>query len=144
MVTIRPCTADDFERIFALLRQLWPDRALCHARLQGVYERTLQSDAQHYLCAVEEDRIIGFCSIALKNNLRVEGTLANLDEIVVHHANRGRGIGTQLLQATIAFAREHGSTRIELESALHRVETHAYYESRGFHNRAYYFSMPLV
>jgi GNAT superfamily N-acetyltransferase len=127
-----------------LLQQLWPDKTLCRQRLHAAYERGLASNAQRYLCAVEQDRIAGFCSITLKNNLRVEGFLASLDEMVVHHADRGRGIGSQLLQATIAFAREHGCARVELESAFHRAETHAFYERRGFHKRAYHFSLPLI
>ncbi len=144
MLTIRACTANDYEQIVVLLQQLWPDKVLCNKRLRAAYECGLTSDAQHYLCAVEEGRLAGFCSITLKNNLRAEGTLANLDEMVVNHADRGRGIGNQLLQATIAFARERGCVRVELESAFHRVETHAFYERRGFQKRAYHFSMSLI
>jgi GNAT superfamily N-acetyltransferase len=82
--------------------------------------------------------------MTFKNSIRAEGLLANIDEMVVHHANRGRGIGSQLLQAAIASATERGCARVELESAFRRVEAHAFYERRGFQNRAYYFSLPLV
>ena len=143
MAEIRACIASDFEQILFLLQLLWPDKALCHKRLRAVYDNALASDTQHYLCAVDQDRIVGFCSVSLRNNLRVEGALANLDEMVVSQADRSRGIGSQLLQAVIAFAREHGCTKIELESAFHRRETHAFYERRGFQKRAYHFSQPL-
>src|SRR5208337_3728340 len=121
MVEIRTCTANDFEHIFLLLQQLWPEKTLCRERLRDVYGRGITSDAQHYLCAVAEGRIAGFCSMTLKNSIRAEGFLANIDEFVVHHANRGRGIGSQLLQAAIAFASERGCARVELESAFRRV-----------------------
>jgi GNAT superfamily N-acetyltransferase len=144
MVKIRACIASDFEQIFSLLQQLWPDKSLCRQRLRAVYECGLASGTQRYLCAVEEGRIAAFCSITLKNNLRVEGTLANIDEMVVNHGDRGRGIGSQLLQVVIGFAKERGCTRLELESAFHRVQTHEFYKRRGFQSRAYHFSMPLV
>jgi GNAT superfamily N-acetyltransferase len=144
MVEIRACVITDFEQILPLLQQLWPAKTLCRQRLRAVYDRGLASDAQHYLCAVQDGRIAGFCAITLKNNLRVEGMLATLDEMVVHHADRGRGIGDQLIQAVVTFARVRGCVRVELESAFHRAEAHDFYQHRGFQKRAYHFSMPLV
>ncbi len=141
---IRPCTAEDVEQILVLLQQLWPGKTLCHERLRKIYDCALASGTQCYLCAVEGGRIVGFCSISLKSNLRVEGTLANLDEMVVDHADRGRGIGSQLLQASIAFAKNRGCAQLELESALHRAETHAFYERRGFQKRAYHFALSIA
>ena len=93
MIEIRASIANDFEQIVCLLQLLWPDKTLCHERLQAVYDRGLASDTQHYLCAVDEGRIAGFCSITLKNNLRAEGLLATLDEMVVHTAYRSRELG---------------------------------------------------
>jgi GNAT superfamily N-acetyltransferase len=144
MIEIRAGRAGDFEQVLLLLQELWPDRVLCRERLQAAYERGLASDTQYYLCAVEEGRVAGFCSLTLKNNLRAQGLLANLDEMVVHDADRGHGIGTRLLQSMIAFARERGCAQVELESAFHRTETHTFYESRGFRKRAYHFSLSLV
>jgi len=145
MAEIRACIASDFEPIFSLLQQLWPDKTLCRERLQSVFDRALKSgEVQRYLCAVEDGRIAGFCSMTLKNNLWVEGWLAHLDELVVDHAARGRGIGGDLLQAMIKLAEECGCVRVELDSAFHRKEAHAFYERRGFENRAYLFSRKLV
>jgi len=143
LMDIRPCTAHDFEQIVPLLQQLWPNKTFCVERLRAAFSNGLASDTQFYFCAVEEGRLAAFCAISLRNNLRVEGTLANLDEIVVDKVHRGHGLGSRLLQAVITFAKERGCARLELESAFHRVETHAFYERRGFVRRAYYFSLPL-
>ncbi len=143
MADTRECREEDFEQILPLLQQLWPAKTLNRDRLRVVYEHGLRSDTQQYICAVENGRIAGFCSLTLKNNLWQEGYLAHVDELVVNHADRGRGIGSQLLEAIIAYAVERSCTRVELDTAFHRTEAHAFYERHGFENRAYLFSKLL-
>jgi GNAT superfamily N-acetyltransferase len=143
MAEIRECREEDFEQILPLLQQLWPAKTLNHDHLRVVYERGRRSDLQHYICAVESGRIAGFCSLTLKNNLWQEGYLAHVDELIVNHADRGRGIGSQLLEAIIAYAVERSCMRVELDTAFHRTEAHAFYERQGFENRAYLFSKLL-
>ncbi|MGA7711416.1 MAG: GNAT family N-acetyltransferase [Rhizomicrobium sp.] len=145
MTEIRACTAADFEQILLLLQQLWPDKTLGREQLREVYSRALSSErTQRLLCAVEEERVVGFCSMTIKNNLWIEGFLAHVDELVVDRAKRGRGIGARLLQSAIALARALNCARIELDSAFHRGDAHAFYERQGFENRAYLFSLPLA
>ena len=145
MTEIRACTAADFEQILLLLQQLWPDKALGRNEMRQVYSRALSSEqTQRLLCAVEEARVVGFCSMTIKNNLWVEGFLAHIDELVVDRAKQGRGIGGRLLQSAIAQARALNCARIELDLAFHRGDAHAFYERQGFENRAYLFSLPLA
>ena len=82
--------------------------------------------------------------MTIKNNLWQQGYLAHLDKLVVHNADRGHGIGTQLLDAMIALAKKVGCIRIELDSAICRREAHAFYTSQGFENRAHLFSKILL
>ena len=65
---IRSCNRDDFTSIFNLFKQLWPSLELDYAALYAVYERALSSVTQHLIVGVQEDRIVGFCSLSLKNN----------------------------------------------------------------------------
>jgi len=142
-VAIRACKDEDFDEILPLLQQLWPEKSLSRDRLQAVYQRGLESEAQRYICAVDEGRIAGFCSLTITNDLWQQGFLAHIDELIVNQADRGRGIGSQLLQSIMALAREAGCTRVELDSAFYRVEAHAFYQHAGFENRAYLFSKLL-
>jgi len=91
-----------------------------------------------------DQQIVGFGSLTIKSSLKWSETLiGSVDEMVVEEACRGRGIGTQILNRLISSARERGCSRIELTSAFHRKEAHAFYEHRGFKSGAYFYSKML-
>lgn len=143
MPQIRRCTNGDFEQVTSLLVQLWPKKVQNLSKLRGVYERALGVTNQRYVCAIEGGSLVGFASLSIKNSLWEEGPLANIDEFVVDEEARGQGVGTALLEHMIDFARKSGCTRIELDSAFHRTEAHAFYEHKGFEQRAYLYTMKL-
>jgi glucosamine-phosphate N-acetyltransferase len=143
MIQIQECRTEDFDGVVALLRQLWPGKPLDLVALRSVYDRALASDRQVYFCAVHQQQLVGFGSLTVKSNLWSEAFVGYVDEMVVDEAYRGRGIGTQMLDRLISCARERGCNRIELDSAFHRKDAHAFYERRGFQSRAYLYSKPL-
>lgn len=143
MIELRPCRAEDFEGVVILLGQLWPDRPLDAESLRRVYDRALASDGQLYLCAVSGRQVVGFGSIAIKGTLRQEAFVGYVDEMVVDEAQRGRGIGTRILDYLSSWAQERGCNRIELDSAFHREDTHSFYEAHGFRKRSYHYQKLL-
>lgn len=143
MIQIRKCGAEDFDGIVTLLRQLWPDKPLDLISIRSVYDRSLASDRQVYLCAVCDRQVVGFGSLTIKSNLWSEAFVGYVDEMVVDGEHRGRGIGTQILDHLISWARERGCNRFELDSAFHRMDAHAFYERCGFQSRAYLYSKLL-
>jgi GNAT superfamily N-acetyltransferase len=144
MILVRECRADDFDGIVALLRQLWPDKPFDLVSLRNLFGLSLAADWQINLCAVCDQRAVGFGALTIKSNLLWSETLiGQVDEMVVDEAYRGRGIGTQILDHLISWARERGCNRIQLNTAIHRKDAHAFYEHRGFQRRAYFYSKPL-
>jgi GNAT superfamily N-acetyltransferase len=143
MLQIRQCSIEDFEEVVKLLGQLWPDKTIDTAALQTVFARSVASECQVYLCAADDNRIIGFASLTIKNSLWQEGYLGHVDELIVDAEHRGRGVGTQLLDHLVAMARQRGCRRVELDSAFHREQAHQFYERQGFVNRAFLFSRVL-
>ncbi len=143
MIQIGPCRAEDFDGVLALLRQLWPDQPLDRDALRAVYDRALASDSQVYLCAREGERVIGFGSLTMKNNLWQAGYLGHVDELVVDGGSRGQGAGARLLEELLARARERGCRRVELDSAFHREGAQRFYEGKGFEKRAVLFTRRL-
>jgi ribosomal protein S18 acetylase RimI-like enzyme len=88
---IRSCKLDDFTSIFDLFRQLWPSLEPDYPALYAVYEKALSSVTQHLIVGVQDDRIVGFCSLSLKNNFWKAGSIGNVDELVVDENYRGQG-----------------------------------------------------
>lgn len=141
---IRSCNRDDFTSIFNLFKQLWPSLELDYAALYAVYERALSSVTQHLIVGVQEDRIVGFCSLSLKNNFWKAGCIGNVDELIVDENFRGRGIGKKLISRIEEIAISKQCKQIELDSAFHRKEAHHFYESIGYQSRAYLFTKSLA
>lgn len=143
MWQIRKCTNADFAQVAPLLLQLWPNKAQNLSKLRGAFDRAMASTSQRYFCAVDNGDIVGFCSVSMKNSLWEEGSLANVDELVVDAAARGQGIGTALLDYVVDMARKAGCSRLELDSAFHRTDAHSFYERKAFEKRAFLFTMRL-
>ncbi len=142
-LAIRPVSTEDFNGIYPLLQQLWPDKVIDRAQMHIVLERGVSSDTDTLLCATADGAMIGFCAYAIVNNLWQEGRISYVYAMVVDEAYRGQGIGKQLIEAALDSSRKQGLQRMELDSAFHRLQAHKFYETLGFEKRGYLFSYPL-
>jgi glucosamine-phosphate N-acetyltransferase len=140
---IRWCVIADFEPIYRLLQQLWPESPLDRGAMKKTFARALKSRYNHYLCAVDRGAVVGFCSLSVRESLWQQGLLAHVDEIVVDAECWKRGIGSALLEHAAAYARRKGCARMELDSAFHGKASHRFYEKLGFERRAYMLSRAL-
>ena len=139
----RHCTEKDFENLLPLFRQLWPEQVLNTEAMNKVYIDNVKRDDRYYLCAETNDRVVGFCSLSLKNSLWQQGYTGHIDELIVDEEFRRKGVGKELLERIIEIARNKKCCRIELDSAHHRVKAHRFYLNNGFENRANLFSLNL-
>lgn len=90
------------------------------------------------------EKLVGFCSLTIKNNLWQAGNLGHVDELVIDKDYRGKGYGKELIDSITQIAKDLKCKRIELDSAFHRKGAHSFYESIGYENRAYLFSQKLI
>jgi GNAT superfamily N-acetyltransferase len=142
-VTIRHCLLADFPQVLSLLEQLWPTAELDPTGLEQCFCQAMAAENQFYLGAEVGQRLVGFGTLSIKYNLWAHGRLACIDELVVDAAYRGRGVGCQLLAFLELVARQRGAHRVELASAFHRQESHAWYRRRGYSELSIVFSKPL-
>lgn len=140
---IRSATGDDFDGVFPLFRQLWPNKQLDREELKNVFLRGVESPTDELFCTVLDGAVIGFCAYAIVNNLWQEGRISYLYAMVVDESYRGKGYGTQLIQTAIEKSRQQGLKRVELDSGFQREQAHQFYEKLGFEKRAYLFSYSL-
>jgi GNAT superfamily N-acetyltransferase len=106
-----PCdAADAAERIAMVLHN---DRqTLLLARLQGVASGLLSLDFMYYL--------------------PLGTTTCRVTALVVSEDARGHGLGRLLMRDAERRARLGGAARLEVTSAGHRTEAHAFYRACGF------------
>jgi len=145
-ITIRAAGHRDFDDVYRLLEQLWPDTTLDKDAMRAVFLHGTGSENHAFLCAEAGDRVVGFCSLYtlyIRNRFWREGRLGFVGELVVDEPFRRRNIGTALLDAAADMAREKGCRVIELDSALARDGAHSFYEKANFRKRAYLFSREL-
>lgn len=142
-IKIKNSEIQDFNQVFLLLNQLWQNKELNKNNLKNVFKKGLTSKNEIYLCAEVNNKIIGFCSLAIRNSLWQEACMGHICELIVHKDYRKNKIGTKLIYKISDIAKKRGCKKIELDSAFKRKKAHIFYKKLGFENRAYLFSKDL-
>ena len=142
-IVIRKASAYDFESIYPLFGQLWPNKELDKKALEIVFKRGVYSDTDELFCLEYQGEIVGFCAYAIVNNLWQAGYISYMYAMVIDEKHRGKGFGSMLIKKTIDDSKDKGLKRLELDSAFHRERAHEFYLKLGFEKRAFLFSHPL-
>ena len=125
VVSTRLAQARDEEAVFALLPQLLDvPRAG-----REVFRLLLSSDRGAMIVAEEGTVLLGLISMSFNPAIRYGGNYAQIEELIVDEAARGKQAGAILVRAAIAEARRRGCHEIGLYSREH---TRAFYEKLGF------------
>lgn len=140
---IRKAREKDFEKVYPLFEQLWPNMQLDKEALRIVFNRGVNSDTDELLCLDYSDELIGFCAYAIVNNLWQAGYISYMYAMVIDKKYRGKGFGTTLIKEAIQDSKNKGLKRLELDSGFHREKAHEFYIKLGFEKRAFIFSHPL-
>lgn len=99
------------------------------------FARLLERDAVIVLLAgAEEDGPTGFAFLTLRPTPYYDGPLAQLEELYVRPPLRGRGIGTDLVEAAVASLRERAVGEIQINVDEVDTDARRFYERHGFVN----------
>ena len=90
-----------------------------------------------------DGEIGGYAVIAFGFSLEFGGRDAFLDELFIHEACRGQGIGSAALSAVCAWARHEGLCALHLEVERDNKAAKALYTRTGFEDRSHYNLMSL-
>lgn len=135
-VEIRPADLDD-PRLQALLAA---HRADMIASSPACSVHTLDLDAlrgagMHVLAGWDDDKLVGCGAVRIAE---IDGKVCGeLESMRTDAAARGRGVGTRVLEALLANARDAGATRALLETGSQEffAPARAFYARAGFTER---------
>lgn len=68
-IKIRKATETDFEKVYPLFEQLWPNKELDKNALRIVFNRGVNSDTDELLCLDYSSELIGFCAYAIMKQI---------------------------------------------------------------------------
>lgn len=143
---VRPAAEDDFEAVTRLLAELGrpapsEDKVAALRRTYLDHIRRADTDSQVILL---DGTIVGFCSLEFREPFFTTAPQAWIPDFIVTDAARGRGLGAQLLDATLAAAARRGAYAAVLESGSHRSVAHQLYTRAGFVDVGSFYTYPAV
>ena len=103
----------------------------------------IDSDRAEVFVGEDDGVIVGICTVYDDFDSVRFGRRAWVEDLAVDPERRSQGIGKALLDAAKDWAREHGCSHLELDSAETRKDAHRFYEREGAAYRSFSFGWPL-
>jgi predicted N-acetyltransferase YhbS len=130
VIDVRPATDVDVPRILELLSQLFERDVTAETARATSLRRMLDGDRGAVLVAVEADAILGVITFSCNLGVRFDTAYAQIEELVVDDAARGKKAGAALVRSAMDDARARGCEEMGLYP---RETTRGFYEGLGFH-----------
>lgn len=127
---VRPARPEDGVGLSSLLTVLgYP----CSAEEAAQRVIDLREDPNQTLLVAEmEGQLAGLVCCDLSYYLPLGASTCRITALSVAESSQRQGIGRLLLREAESLARQAGAVRIELTSAAHREEAHAFYRACGY------------
>jgi ribosomal protein S18 acetylase RimI-like enzyme len=138
-LTCRVATREDLPSIVRMLSddELGSQRERYVDPLPESYYKAFEQinhDANHELIVAESDgEVVGTLHLMFLPSLSFQGGLrAQIESVRVDESQRGRGLGSAMMQWTIERARARGAHVLQLTTHKSREAAHRFYERLGF------------
>ena len=133
MVTISPLKKIDIE-VARDINLLLPQLSSRAKKVSGAYLRRVIDPKHGTLFAVRDGKKIIGMGTVIWIHIPLE-FYARIEDMVVDSAYRRRGLGTELMQRLIAYAKKGGAEFIDLTSRPERAAENPFYQKFGFQKR---------
>ncbi len=144
-IEIRDATPGDHAAILSLYAQ--PDyngSSLDEDAAEYVF--STMANYPHYVpyVAILDSEVIGsLCLLIIENPANRGLPIALVENVVVHEAYQGIGVGKALMSHAGKVASEKGAYKLILATGMKRTKAHDFYENLGFERYGYSFGLPL-
>ncbi|MBO3098727.1 GNAT family N-acetyltransferase [Gelidibacter pelagius] len=127
LLTVTDQVLDAFKR---LIPQLAPD---CALPTKKDLEAIVNSGTTLLFMAEENNEILG--TLTLVFTKIPTGDKLWIEDVVVDHSARGKGVGVKLMEFSIAYAKSKNMKTINLTSSPDRIAANTLYQKLGFIQR---------
>lgn len=144
-LTLRKAVAADIPLLVELYAAMDGEPPLTLETAVALFEQIEQvPDYSIYLASLNAE-VIGTFSLLLAPTFMHRGLhrFALLDAVMVKPDFRGQGLGKAMVQAALHISREQGCYKLMLSSNLKRDRAHQFYQSLGFRQHGWSFSLDM-
>ena len=146
-IRIRKATESDLPAIRKLLAELidaMDDTECIDIRIPlRTLEHLLKDARSYFLVAATKETPVGFIHFAVRQTVLHRSPSAMIDELVVAEEYRRKGIGKQLVLATIEKSRQLGCCEVEVSTEKTNVRARKFYKECGFNKSEMLFEVDL-
>jgi GNAT superfamily N-acetyltransferase len=134
-VLIREATKSDLPAVLSLYAQPGLDdgKVLSVSDAERVFAEFSRYPNYRLFVACDGGEVVGTYALLIMHNLAHCGApSAVVEDVVVVASHQGQGVGRFMMEHAQALAREAGCYKLALSSNRKRTGAHAFYESLGF------------
>ena len=103
---IRKIELNDLDRVFELLNELYENK-LKYDRFKEIYSLKLNDINSYYIVAILNNKIVGILTSEIQVKLHRAKKQSFIEDLIIDKDYRRRGIGKELLQNAIDYAKEN-------------------------------------
>ena len=119
--------------ILELYKQLLPEENPIDIILANKIWDEIEKNGTKYFIAMEDNKIISSCYLAIISNLTRSGKSNGfIENVITDEKYRKKGIGKKIIEMAIEYGKRNNCYKIILQSSFKRKENHVFYEKCGF------------
>ncbi|MEB3281875.1 MAG: GNAT family N-acetyltransferase [Lyngbya sp.] len=143
---ITVATREDLPHLNELYAQMDDLPLLPDEKIEELFNQIHQIPNYKIYLVWLEEKPVGTFSLLYVPTMMHRGfhQFAVLDAVSVASAYRSQGIGKAMIRSALKLSAEAGCYKVTLSSNLHRDRAHAFYESLGFQQHGWSFSLKVV
>jgi len=119
--------------ILELYKQLIPEEDPINIIVANKIWEKIENNGIKYFIAIEDNKIISSCYLAIIPNLTRNGKSNGfIENVITDEKYRKKGIGKKMIEMAIEYGKQNNCYKIILQSSYKRKKNHMFYEKCGF------------
>ncbi|CAD5980130.1 Aminoalkylphosphonate N-acetyltransferase [Planktothrix tepida] len=143
LLEIKPVTNSDLLILNQLYTEIDGESPLSLSHVEQIFEQIQQIPNYNIYIAWLNSEPVGTFSLLWIPMILHDSKSALIDAVVVTSAYRNQGIGKAMMQEALKLSRKAGCYKVMLSSNIKRTAAHQFYESLGFKQQGWSFSLEL-